>query len=93
MSGGKSGRRATFTTPWNQVPKIGSQELAESRPPHSPGGLYGGARSEGGRISATGGKFWAKRRILWGIASGASGLSPPQAENFFENDAFKEKIY
>ena len=39
------------------------------------------------------GKFWAKIRILWGIASGASGLSPPQAENFFENDAFKEKIY
>ena len=72
----------------------GSNEAeATSRPPHSPGGLYGGARSEGGRISATGGKFWAKIRILWGIASGASGLSPPQAENFFENDAFKEKIY
>ena len=65
----------------------------QTRPPHSPGGLYGGARIEGGRISATGGKFWAKIRILWGIASGASGLSPPQAENFFENDAFKEKIY
>ena len=63
------------------------------RPRHSPGGLYGAARSEGGRIPATGGKFWAKIRILWGIASGASGLSPPQAENFFENDAFKEKIY
>ena len=48
----------------------------DARPPHSPGGLYGGARIEGGRISATGGKFWAKTRILWGIASGASGFRP-----------------
>ena len=80
---------------WNK-PKGGSTGASGAqfaRPPHSPGGLYGGARIEGGRISATGGKFWAKIRILWGIASGASGLSPPQAEIFFENDAFKEKIY
>ena len=63
-------------------------------PRHSQGGLYGDARIEGGRISAAGGKFWAKIRILWGIASGASGFRPPpQAEIVFENDAFKEKIY
>ncbi len=29
-------------------------------------------------------KFLAKIRILWGIASGASGFSPPQAEFFLE---------
>ena len=69
------------------------EETKGAGPLHSQGGLYGDARSEGGRISATGGNFWAKIRILCGIASGASGLSPPQAENFFENDAFKEKIY
>ena len=41
----------------------GSNEAeATSRPPHSPGGLYGGARIEGGRISATGGKFWAAKK-------------------------------
>jgi hypothetical protein len=38
-------------------------------------------------------QIFGKIRILWGIASGASGFSPPQAEIFFENDAFKEKIY
>ena len=77
-------------------PRLGEEATPlrlNAGPPHSQGGLYGGARIEGGRISATGGKFWAKIRILWGIASGASGLSPPQAENFFGNDAFKEKIY
>ena len=51
--------------------------LAACRAPALPRFLYGGARSlgipirilEGGRISATGGKFWAKIRILRGIAS------------------------
>ena len=76
----------------------GDREMAAGPHRSSEGGCrkppsYGMLGREGGRISAAGGKFWAKIRILWGIASGASGLSPPQAENFFENDAFKEKIY
>ena len=42
----------------------------------------GGARSEGGRISATGGKFWAKIRILWG-SERSERLEPAAGGKFF----------
>ena len=70
-----------------------------SKAPALPGGAVRGCSYRGGvgfppPEANFGPRYvWAKIRILWGIASGASGLSPPQAENFFENDAFKEKIY
>ena len=60
----------------------GDREMAAGPPRSSEGGCrkppsYGMLGREGGRISAAGGKFWAKIRILWGIAN-PERANPPR---------------
>ena len=70
----KQRRSALLPYPLNPC-MVGTNQTNQMQGPRTPkGGCTGVLVLRGGRISAAGGKFWAKIRILERIASGASSF-------------------